>query len=255
MSANQIVFSAVKSNAKNDKLEQDKNGYYKVTLGAVNALNGNGDIYLEKGIKELIEDSSHSLARRLKSGYLKGEAGHPVYQTGMSKAEFFSRNLRIEITNVSHHIRDVILIPTGNHSGVPGTGNQVLIEGWIKPSGPQGDALKKMLDDPEQNVAFSIRCFTNDQVIGGVNTKTIMQIVTWDWVIEPGIKIANKWDKLSVESLDLMTFNIDELTSSGVSLKDDINISLESSDQREMAKEIISKYKSKENKYEFITKW
>ena len=255
MSANEIVFSAVKTNAKNNKLEQDKNGYYRVTLGAINALNHNGDAYLATGVKELIENSSNTLARRLKNGYLKGEAGHPVYETGMSKAEYFARNLRIDLTLVSHHIRDIILTPTDKHSGVGGIGNQILVEAWIKPSGPHGEALKAMLDDPDQNVAFSIRCFTKDEVVGGVNCKTIMQIITWDWVLEPGISLANKWDKLSLESLTDMSFNMHKLANDSLDLNQAVTISLESADQRDIAKELLTKYKSNENKYAFITKW
>jgi hypothetical protein len=242
----QIIFSSIKTFADNKVLEQDANGYYRVTLGALNAFNASGDFYLEDGIKDLIENESNSLARRLKAGYLKGEAGHPVYEPGMTKAEFFSRNLRIHQPLVSHHIREIILTPTNEPSGLPGRGNTVLIEGWVKPSGIHGDALKKDLDNPECNVAFSIRSFTQDVMIGGVNVKKLAQIVTWDWVVEPGIQRANKFTKLSSESLvnfymdtlSICSMDISEISSAG-KINECINCSLESNDEREMVNELI----------------
>lgn len=250
--ANQIIFSSIRTYADNKVLEQDANGYYRVTLGALDAFNASGDFYLKDGITELIENESHSLARRLKAGYLKGEAGHPVFETGMTKAEFFSRNLRIHQPLVSHHIREIILTPTNQPSGLPGRGNVVLIEGWIKPSGIHGDALKKDLDNPECNVAFSIRSFTQDTVIGGVNIKKLAQIVTWDWVVEPGIQLANKFTKLSSEHLsdaaatalfymdtnNMCAMDVSELSSAG-KINECINCSLESNDEREMVNELI----------------
>ncbi len=257
--SNKIIFSAIKTNADNKKLEQDDKGYYKVILGAINAFNTSGDFYLADGVKDLIEDQSHSLSRRIKSGYLKGEVGHPVYEVGMSKAQFFARNLRIDLPNVSHHIRELILTPTNEPSGFPGKGNTILVEGWVKPSGPKGDALKKALDDPDQNVAFSIRSFTQDEVVNGVNTKKLLQIVTWDWVLEPGINTANKWDTLkkstvSIESMDLEYIDIDFLAK-GNDINECLNCSLESKDDLEFTNELISNYNKNNKMSNILTHW
>lgn len=242
--ANTIIFTSIKGYGDNRLLEKDENGYYRVTLGAINAFNASGEFYLAEGVKDIIENDSNSLARRLKGGYLKGEAGHPVYETGMSKAEFFARNQRIHLPLVSHHIREVMLTPTNIPSGLPGKGNLVIVEGWIKPSGPMGDSLKKDLDDPECNVAFSIRSFTHDIMIAGTNNKKIVQIVTWDWVVEPGIKIANKFSKLASESLQLETveygsISFEELSNDG-KINECINCSLESRDEELQTEELIT---------------
>ena len=255
----EIVFTAIKSKADNRKLEQDDKGYYRVILGAIDAFNTAGDFYLSDGVKDLIDNQSHSLSRRLKSGYLKGECGHPSYQTGMSKADFFARNLRIELSNTSHHIRELILTPTKEPSGFPGKGTTILIEGWIKPSGPLGDALKKDLDNPDQNVPFSIRSFTQDSNVNGINTKKILQIVTWDWVLEPGIQTANKWStldkrKVSVESLDLCRINLDELAN-GDEISKCFNCSLESKDDIEITTELIKSVQSTSKPHSILLKW
>jgi hypothetical protein len=238
-----IIFTAIKGYGDNRQLEKDANGYYRVTLGALNAFNASGDFYLAEGIKEFIENESHSLARRIKAGYLKGEAGHPVYETGMSKAEFFSRNQRIHQPLVSHHIREIILTPTDKPSGIPGISNLVLIEAWLKPSGTYGDALQKDLENPDCNVAFSIRSFTNDSVIGGTNIKKIVQIITWDWVVEPGIQLANKFSKLGTESICLEaieygSIDIEELSVNG-RINECINCSFESNDEKIQTEELI----------------
>ena len=240
--SSEIKFGYAKVKTDNTKPEVDKDGFYRVRLGAVNAFNENGDFYLEEGIKDLVENQNHTLARRLKGGYLKGEAGHPVFQPGlMSKAQFYARNLRIEITRVSHTIREIIFVPSDKEE-IPGKGKLVYIEAWIKPTGQYGEALKKDLDDPNINVAFSIRSFTKDDDSSGINFKRFVQIVTWDWVIEPGIKDANKWAHLSTE--DIMTFTIDELMDEEGKVSACYNCSFESKDEQSITSEIIDSMKT-----------
>jgi len=41
----EVVFTTVKSNGDNRKLEKDDNGYYKVTLGALNVFNSANQYY------------------------------------------------------------------------------------------------------------------------------------------------------------------------------------------------------------------
>lgn len=256
---NKIVFSSIRgSGVNNGKYEVDDKGYYRVRLGAINSFNQSGDFYIADGVNDLITNNSSVLYRRLKNGYLKGEAGHPTFQPGsMSKAQFYARNLRIDITNVSHHIREIILEPTDKDSGLPGGGKLIYIDAWIKPSGPLGDALKKDLDDPEINVAFSIRCFTKDEVKGGVNIKKILQIVTWDWIIEPGIAKANKWSKLSNESLettDILTIDLDEISAQD-EISECYNCSLESKDEKDITMELISNAGGVDSVYKKINTW
>lgn len=245
--SNEIVFSYVKTGAEKKSIKKDDKGYYLITLGAFNAFNRSGAFYLMDGVRDLIENKSSSFNRRIRDGYLKGEAGHPVYESGMSSGEFIERNLRIEHARISHHIRDVFFKETQTPSGMSGKGNIVLAQAWIRPDGPFGDALKKSLDDPETNVAFSIRCFTQDTVVGGVTIKQVVQIITWDWVIEPGIKVANKFDTLNMESIDLVKFDLKDLTVPN----NDLMISCESTEDKLLIGEMIDNankaYKLKEN--------
>ena len=230
----QIVFSYVRTGAENKQIKKDDKGYYFITLGAFNAYNRSGAFYLMDGVRDLVENKSSSLNRRIRDGYLKGEAGHPNYETGMSKVEFYERNLKIEQTRISHHIRDIVFTDTKTPCGMPGKGNIVLVQAWLKPDGSMGDALKKSLDDPEQNVAFSIRCFTKDEMVNGTVIKQVVQIVTWDWVVEPGMKMANKFDTLNLESLDFTPISLRSLRE----YNNELSISTEAADINVMLDDI-----------------
>lgn len=233
-----IVFSAVKFFPEQKKLEKDKDGYYKCIMGMLNGFNRSGEFYFAEDTNMLINDENSILARRIRDGYLKGEQGHPSYVPGMTKADFVNRALKIDISNVSHHIRDVILTDTKKSSGVEGKGNSILVEGWIKPTGEKGSFLQAEIDDENMNTAFSIRCLTKDTRVGSVMIKKILQIVTWDWVIEPGIKTANKWDKLSMESTDICTLDLAKFDANGT-IPNEILVSLESEDEKNILKQAI----------------
>lgn len=206
-----LTFSAIKTHDVNKDIKQDSNGYYYVTLGALNCYNSAGAYYVADGVKDLIENQSNLLARRLQNGYLNGEMGHPDFVPGMTHNDFLVRNLKIHQPNISHHIKSVELKPTDEDSGMPGGGKIIKVMGWVKPAGEKGPYLKEVLDNPDVNVAFSVRSLTNDTPVKGVIVKKIIQIITWDWVVEPGIKCANKWNTLAMESLDIASFNIRDL--------------------------------------------
>jgi len=263
MSLPRISFTNIDVLPQNKKLEKDADGYYKMDVGAFNCFNSAGEFYLKDNIEETIKGSSSAFMRRITSGYLKGEAGHPAFVPGMSAAQYYARNMRIELTNVSHHIKAVDLVPTATDSGLAGKGNIIKVVAWLRPTGAMGDGLAKDLEDPNCNVAFSIRCITNNQIIGGVNHKALDTIITWDWVLEPGIKYANKADTLknslglTIESLDTQTLDIKALLS-GVSLQQILgggNFSIEDSAYlNEITMELRAKY-SVDPAFKHLRKW
>lgn len=192
-----ITFSTAKPQGNNTKLEQDENGYYNVILGGLNIFNEHGLFYMDEGVKALVKDDSTTFFRRLTRGYLKGEVNHPKWEPGMSKDQYMARCQLIDKDRVSHHIRELIFEETDIDVGGPNGKKVILIRGWVKPSGPRGDELKKDLDDPEINVPFSIRSFTVDDYSTKPITKVIKQLITFDWVDEPGIQRANKFSTLA----------------------------------------------------------
>ncbi len=188
----QVLFSNSLDKIGNNKVEKREDGASKVILGALNAFNVHNELYLIDGVKNILSNGGyHSLSSKLTRGLLKGEANHPFKLPGMTDSEFVNRNLIVDNTLASHHILEVLLEETDE---VEANGAKVvLIWGWIKPTDNEhGRALKASLEDESVNVAFSIRCFSVLRNINGVACRYITNIVTWDWVDNPGIARAVK---------------------------------------------------------------
>ena len=251
-----ITFGIVKTAAQNKQLKTDDNGYYYVTLGAINCFNSGGQFYLQDGVKDLIENQSNLFARRLASGYLHGEMDHPQMRAGISSHDFLLRNLKIDHANISHHIKSVEMKPSDEDSGLPGKGNIIKVMGWVKPAGPKGSLLKESLDNDDANTSFSIRCLTSDTPVQGTIVKRIVQIITWDWVMEPGIKTANKWNTAAMETLDLFTFVPEDLERYLKTINKPSNqLSREDSNVKTMLSELTSKTKVKPKTNEYFFGW
>lgn len=186
-------------------LRADSNGYYPVVLGALNFNNSVGQIYPEAPAMELLKNSS-SFMRRVSNGYCRGEYGHPKKQPGMTFQDFMHRILTIEESMVSHHIKEV-WVEKGKvlHQGRP----VIAIMGQVKPAGPYANSLERSLENPDENVAFSIRSITDDYRVGTQIQKHLREIVCWDFVNEPGLSVANKYAAPSLESFQ-EDFVIDE---------------------------------------------
>lgn len=199
-----IIFTYTKNYGENKKVQKDDKGWYRMNFGAINAFNAHGDLYLADGVHELIKGKSSRLAEKLAGGYLEGEKNHPSRQPGMKESDFLMRVLKIDTDRVSHHIRDLEIIDTGMPTGNGVQGNILAIVGWVKPVGPYGEELRQKIEDPDINVAFSIRSLTSDKIINGTRVKKIENIITFDYVDEPGISLANKFDtmKYGFESFD-----------------------------------------------------
>lgn len=188
---------------KEGVVKADPDGYYDVILGAFDYYNTNGAFYAFGPAKKLLEESG-ILMRRIRKGVLHGERGHPKREAGMSDEDFIRRALAIDETNISHHIKEV---EVDDQNVVDKSGKKIIaIRGRIKPFGPGGDDLASSLENPHQNTCFSIRSFTEDIRNGLQHIKNVVEIITWDWVVEPGIAIANKYDFPSMESFDPVYF-------------------------------------------------
>ena len=224
-------------------LKPDADGYYQVVLGALDVYNNTGAFYPEATARQLFQASS-SLMRRIASGNLRGEYGHPTPEPGMSMDAFVARVRRIDEDRICMHIRKVwIDYSFKNLKGQP----IIAILGEIRPSGPRGPALKDQLENRFEDVCFSIRSLTHDFNSGGRLTKNFKMIVTWDYVNEPGLAIAHKWNApgleshVDVDTKDLTVSLTEQIIlpgqllamsrkrqASGASMESDTGISLES---------------------------
>lgn len=176
----------------------DKDGYRDMVVGGLNMFNSAGQWYDYEGAKALFESSS-TFMRRVQRGALRGEVGHPRQQVGQSDDRYISRVLDIDETNVCVHFKEIYLDfdKLKSADGKP----VIAIMAKLKPSGAKADFLQKQLDNKDENVCFSIRSFTKDYYNKGVYTRELKNIVTFDYVNEPGISIANKYQAPSLESL------------------------------------------------------
>lgn len=178
---------------KGGSFEKDEHGYYKVLLGALNIFNHAGIYYLYEESKHIFEKSGEFM-RRIAAGNLHGEEDHPAWEKGMTEDEFIDRNLWIETKNVAFHIRDVWTVHTDEMCN-----DQPVVEiwGWIKPDRERGPFLQAALDNPHQNVCFSLRAIVLEGWMNGVKVRKIDRMCTFDWVIEDGLRICNKYSSLS----------------------------------------------------------
>lgn len=182
---------------KMGKIKPDENGYYPMVVGALNMFNSAGEFYVAEEAKELFMGSSQ-LMRRVARGALRAEYGHPKPQPGQSDRSFSARCLSIDEDRVCAHHKELILdfdnVKTREGKSV------IAIISKVHPSGPFGPILEKSLLNPSENVCFSIRAFTDDNLIAGVNYRTLRQVVTFDYVNEPGMAVAEKYFSPALES-------------------------------------------------------
>ena len=178
-------------------LKPEADGYYEMILGALDFYNSAGAFYDLDSAKDRFKASS-SLMRRIANGALRGEYGHPKKLPGQTERDFMKRICDIYEDRVSHHIREVRIDYTSvkTDDGKP----CIAIIGMVKPCGPHGAALQASIDNPKENVCFSIRSLTDDVIEGGKWFKHLKVIITWDYVNEPGLSIATKWKAPSLES-------------------------------------------------------
>ena len=180
------------------ELKKTDDGYYIGVLGALDVFNSAGAYYPYDSAKDVFKESS-SLMRRVANGALRGEYGHPKRQPNQSLREFVDRVLQIDEKNVAFHVRKV----TVDFTSVKGEDGRPVIAliGEIKPAGPYAHVLEKQLENPSENVCFSIRSLTDDTFVAGKLYKHIRTVVTWDYVNEPGISVATKWKSPALEGL------------------------------------------------------
>jgi hypothetical protein len=199
MSRNAVRFActALAGSNKVGLLKPDENGYYEMVVGALNVYNSAGQYYVYDQAKELFQSSSQ-LMRRVSKGSLRGEYGHPKPLPGMTNEQFANRVMSIYEENICCHHKEITLDfdRVKDAQGKP----VIAIISKVLPAGPLGPALEKQLNNKDENVCFSIRAFTDDYRDAGITKRVLKTIVTWDYVSEPGISVAEKFKAPALEA-------------------------------------------------------
>lgn len=229
-----IGCTMLKGTAKKGVLKPDADGYYEVPLGAYGAHNSVGMFYDLASAARFFQSGS-PLFRMMEKGVLRGEYKHPHKKPGESDQEYIQRIRQIDSDRVAFHIRNLRL--EEGHKDDQGR-PIVLVIGEVRPSGPYGHVLKDALDNPHENVYFSVRSLTMDDVIRGI--KYTRDIITWDFVNEGGIYNANKYHSPSLESYDSVQITPIDLWTLADEQKRQKALGFESSgvDYEELAKDL-----------------
>lgn len=201
ISSIRFTCTALKNTDKKGLLTKDADGYRTSVLGGLNVFNSAGEYYTAEGARELFNESG-LLRKRIAQGRLRGEWGHPKQLPGESDSSYINRIFLINEEKVACHFKEIWLDDNliKNEFGQP----VIAIMGKFCPSGPYGEYLEKSLNNPNENISFSIRAFTDDKYIKGVNNRTLKTIITWDVVNCPGISIAEKWNSPAMEDLKVL---------------------------------------------------
>lgn len=182
------------------ELSKDKDGYYEICIGGIGVHNSAGSFYEEEAARHFFTNDV-DLQRRISRGLFRGENGHPKMLPGMTDYQWFNRLMVMEETNICAHHRSVSisLEMMKDENGIP----FFPIMASTRPSGEKAAFLQDQFDNPHENIAFSIRSFTQDMPYPGRpgrQIKAIRKVVAFDYVSEPGIWRATKYDTPSIES-------------------------------------------------------
>ena len=85
---------------KSGSLRPDASGYYPVVLGGLNMYNSVNQYYPYEPAREIFENSSQFM-RRVQSGNLRGEYGHPKRLPGQNLEDYARRILDIDRRRLS----------------------------------------------------------------------------------------------------------------------------------------------------------
>ena len=198
-----IIYTSTVLNGTGRKgiIKPDAAGYYTSCIGALGIKNAAGVTYDAKIGAKLFESNS-DLMRKIQTGNLRGEAGHPRRLPGQSDDEYFQRCLDTDESNVCVYWAEIGLDEQyGRKNPELGLPNMVGIMARFRPGGMRGDFLAKDMEDPHTNVCFSIRAFSVPFKQMGRPMYGLQTIATWDYVNEPGLSPANKYQSLTCENL------------------------------------------------------
>ena len=197
MSIDKVSFSNVMltQTGKKGVLKQLDGGYYEILLGAFGTQGNGGWFYNTESAMRYINNDKEFMYM-LTNGRMRSEWGHPVREPGMSDQDWFARIHTMYEPNCSAHIR---AIRPSMDTVKDASGRFVTaIIGEVKPSGKNSAEFKEQLDNPHEDVNFSVRSFARRDF--RTMHKHISKIITWDNVFDPGVKVATKYGTPSMES-------------------------------------------------------
>lgn len=253
--SNTLIFTQTKLTAlgKTGKITPNADGYYPLLIGALNSSNNTGAHYYTatQAVIACFGPGS-SFYRKIANGTVYAEVKHPVPLPGESDRAFQQRFLDIDPRNRVAHIRKVWLdMEFGKKNPHLNNPAMIGIFGEVKPVEPHGAILQSALDNPSENVCFSIRSVAMQNMVRGRLTREIEEVVTFDLVNEGGIVVASKWDSPATENVDIWTPQMDKIVPVNVDALKDLckanatgPFAMESAD---MARRLLARYEAQQS--------
>jgi len=197
----QLSCTALEGTNKAGIMTPDSEGYYNdVVVGGIGVTCSNGEYYNVEQLRNMLFRTG-AFVRRINEGSLRGELGHPRREPGSSKMEWLQRICTIVEEKECVHIHTV----KAGDSPVKGRDGQYItpILARLKPDGVYGHVLENKIKDKNQNTCFSVRCLVRPHFNRNENRHEsfITNLVTFDYVNEPGVSAARKWSNPSLQSL------------------------------------------------------
>ena len=176
-------------------LRPDEDGYYTVPVAVLGESSRNGPYYDVESVVNQIVNEDTVFHKALTQGNLYGEWGHPPYDAPISRIDTIIED------RCSHHIS---ALWTGEEKLSSGG---IILYSKLKPSGPYGDMLEKSLLSKKENTSFSLRSLITAKWdnIRKCQYRTVVRLVTFDFVGMPGYFQASKWYAPGTESLREIT--------------------------------------------------
>ena len=200
MSKNELIFESTRVPV-GGLLTPDADGYWWVNAGAYGVCNESGVYYSEDNIEKLFDNDS-ILTRRIEKKVVRSELGHPLWLPGTSEKMYESRMQMIQEDRYCGHIRAAKLVKNKD-------GRSYITKINITPFGHYKSTLLDALTTKDANCFFSVRSLSNRQMINGVLVKYVYYVITWDFVTEGGMRIANSLD---TNNLDLESMSSAEIS-------------------------------------------
>lgn len=186
-------------------LKPDANGYREMVLGALNTFNSRGEFYDLEGSVKCFQEGS-PIFRAYQKGCLYGEYWHPDLSdiqhnprlTDQQKEEMaMARTASVKEKFTSHHIKKIWV----DYDRIKDRNGRPIaaIIGLVIPSGPYGETLEKQLDNPDENVYFSLRGICDMYRQRGIWHRVLTYARTFDHVNEGGIYEACKYKSPALE--------------------------------------------------------
>lgn len=210
-------------------LKPDANGAYKIIVGGLNIYSGNGFYYkYTEKIEKIL--TSGSFKMKLDAGKILSEDDHPDFSVYPTQKLIMDRMVKIDKDNTLAAILDIEVVKSNKRDPMFGQPIYYIVA-TILPQGPHANKLIRMLQDPNVEVCFSVRSFSDKYTQNGIIIKEQKAFVTWDMVGNPGQHVAKKsytnGNMLDVESVYEKTFTDIEIKEVRSDLLDELDNSMD----------------------------